>query len=293
MELSEPIKAYPWVKLTYSDENDPFLKKGLIESLEFATGRKKIERIYNEVLQSSFPTRELWTLALKRLKINMEYDANQLAKAPKEGPLVLLANHPFGLIDGLMISHFAATIRERFFVIVNETLCKHDRIASYMLPIDFRETKEALRTNLETRKIAVERLKQGEALAIFPAGGVATARTPFGKAYDLKWKRFVAKLVQQSKATVVPIFFHGHNSRLFQIVSQISLPLRYGLFLHEARRKMGTTVQAAIGDPIVYERLPPIKNRQELLDHLQEVTFRLAPENSRLVSRDKTVWFDK
>lgn len=276
MDTPQPENITRWVKLTYSDPKDSLLRKCLIEGLEFATGRKRIERIYNEIQVEDIPARELWTRALEKLEVGLAYDVQRLQQLPAEGPLIFIANHPFGVVDGLMLGHLVAQARERFFVLVNEVLCRDQKIAPYMLPIDFRETREAMQTNIESRKRAVERLQQGQALAIFPAGGVATARKAFGKAEDLEWKRFVAKLIQQSRATVVPVFFHGQNSRIFQLASRISMALRYGLFLHEARNKRGTVIHATIGDPIPYEEMAAIRGRQALLDYLRERTFSLG-----------------
>ena len=117
-------------------------------------------------------------------------------------------------------------------------------------------------------------------VVIFPGGGVSTAQRWFGPALDLEWKRFTAKLVQTTRATVVPIFFHGQNSRLFQIVSQFSLTLRLALLLKEVKNKMGLTIDVTIGSPIPYRELEHIKDRQELLDTLRMITYNLAFEDS-------------
>ena len=132
-----------------------------------------------------------------------------------------------------------------------------------------------MQTNLNTRKIALERMKQGEALVIFPSGGVMTSPNGFAKAEDLEWKRFTAKVIQMAKATVIPIFVHGENSRLFQLISQFSQALRMSLLLNEVRNKMGKEIHLTIGDPIPFSKLASIKDRQQLLDHLKEITFGL------------------
>ncbi|MEO0471880.1 MAG: glycerol acyltransferase, partial [Bacteroidota bacterium] len=143
--------------------------------------------------------------------------------------------------------------------------------------IDFAETKSALRTNIATRQKAEKRLAAGEAVVIFPSGGVATAPNVFGKAEELPWKRFTAKLIQKSQAAVLPVYVEGQNSFLFQLASRLSLSLRLGLLLHEARNKMGTRISIQIGDPIPFENLVHLKNRQALLEHLQESVESLAP----------------
>lgn len=264
-------------KLTYSSPDDPVIKRLLIETIEFATGRRKLEKVYNSIYQMDLAYGEVWGVALKKLHLYLQYNEDQLQKIPREGPLVFVANHPFGVVDGLMLGHLVSLVRNRFFILVNEVLAREPLLEEYLLPIDFRETKEAMRTNIETRRISMDRLRKGEALAIFPAGGVATSPKIWKrKAYDLEWKRFVAKLIQATEATVVPVFFSGQNSRIFQVASNINMNLRLSLFLHEIRNKRGKQIPVIIGDPIPFDKLEPLKDRQELLDYLREETYKLG-----------------
>ena len=261
------------IKLSYSTENDPKLKKLFISTIEFLTGRRKLEKLYNEIDALDLQAGPLWEEILRRLDIGIIYDEDQFNKLPKDGPLVFIANHPFGVVDGLIMGSLGARVRPGFFVLANEVLCKDKLLNQHMLPIDFAETKEAMRTNIETRQKTFDRLEKGDILIIFPAGGVATAPTPFGKPEDLDWKRFVIKVIQKTKATVVPIFVHGQNSRLFQIASHINTNLRLSLLLNEVRNKVGKNVHLSIGDPIPFEEIEHIKDRQMLLDHLREITY--------------------
>ncbi|AEE54312.1 lysophospholipid acyltransferase family protein [Haliscomenobacter hydrossis] len=266
-----------WAEFTYADANDPWWKKLLIAGVEHATGRGKIERMYNQIRDLNVHPTALWSLALQQLKVEMDLDRCQLEKVPKEGPIVFISNHPFGLVDGLMLAAIVAEVRKEFVFLVNEVLTRDERLKSYLLPIDFRDTKEALRTNIDSRDRAIERLKQGEALAIFPSGAVATARSWFGPAEEMEWKNFVIKLIQQSRATVIPMYIEGQNSRLFQMVSQVSMPLRLGMLLFEALNKMKRTIRVNVGDPIFIEDLEQSCKRPEMLGFLRSKVEALKP----------------
>lgn len=245
--------------------------------LERISGGKKIDRLYTEIRRTDMEPDEIWRVAIEMLKLDLRFDEQKLMASPKEGPLVIISNHPFGVVDGLILGYFASRIRKDFVVLVNEVIMGQDeRIDNFLLPIDFRETKSAVKANIQTKNETLNRLANGEALVIFPSGGVATSPKGFGKAEDLEWKRFVAKVIQQSKATVIPVFVHGQNSRLFQLVSQVSATLRLSMLLHEVKNKIGKPIYLEIGDAIPYEEMAHIRDRQKLLDHLWKVTHDLG-----------------
>lgn len=268
-------------KLTYASPEDPLHKRVFIRSIETLTGQRKLARIYDNVLET-VPAEEshaIWLRALHELHIHANYDQRQLYKVPQEGPVVLIANHPYGVLDGLIICHLASEIRRNFKILIHRALCMEPRVEQYLLPVDFSATAEAVRINIETKQHAIATLRAGNAVIIFPGGGISTTvRGPFGPAVDLEWKLFVTKLIQMTQATVVPVYFHGQNSRFFQLASQFSETLRLALIIHEVNRKRGETIHLNIGDPIPYDTLAGIRKRKELLRHLREKTYSLSPQ---------------
>ena len=115
-------------------------------------------------------------------------------------------------------------------------------------------------------------------MVVFPAGAVSTAPDKLGlkPAIDGRWQPFVSQLIQRSKATVVPIWFGGQNSRLFQIASHVSYTLRISLIFHEVRSRIGTCLPVVIGAPIAFASLAGVKDRQALADELRQRTYALA-----------------
>ena len=217
-------------------------------------------------------------------------------------PLVIIANHPFGIGDGIAVLSLAEQLGRPFRVMIHAELLKIDEMKPYSLPIDFQETKEALKNNLAVRQEAVKLLKEGVTIVIFPAGGVATAPQGLRQGAGLPWKMFPARLVQEAKASVIPVHFSGQNGRLFHIVSgpmnmvdedsrlkrmvgQVSLTLRTSLLIREFVRLSGKSISVRIGKVIAWAELEPLRDRKQLIAHLYRAVFSLAPEQPRPAAR--------
>ncbi|MDP2733723.1 MAG: lysophospholipid acyltransferase family protein, partial [Hoeflea sp.] len=207
-----------------------------------------------------------------RLDIRSEWPPRDLP----DGPLVIVANHPFGIGDGIAVLAMAEALGRPFKVLINNDLMKIPEIAPYALPISFDETRQALAMNMETRHEAVRLLKTGVTIVVFPAGGVATAPKGFGRAVDLPWKMFPARLVQAARASVIPVHFSGQNGRLFHLASRVSMTLRISLLIREFRRLSGTTIVARAGDVLSADELAATSDRKLLLEKLYTAVFALG-----------------
>ncbi len=265
--LSDYIQDDP--TLSYVQETDPWIIQKFISAIEIMFGRRKLEAIYKDLQKEPFSVESFFSGALDATKIQGCYDQNKLSNLPKTGPLVFVANHPFGVVDGLLLIDMAIKARGNFRVLINALLCRDRNLAPHFLPIDFEDSKAAAKNNIRTKKMAQQCLKEDIPLLIFPSGCVSTAdRKGFGKVVDAPWTTFAAKLIRDSEATVVPVYFEGQNSRLFHIASHISEPLRMALLLNEASNKFDTKVSAHIGDHLSWSDLEDVGNRQELTNFL-------------------------
>ena len=132
---------------------------------------------------------------MRGLDVNVHYDAARLAAVPRRGPLVVVANHPFGVVDGLVLCHLVSLVRDDFKVVAMSTLCRVPEVRDYVLPINFADTPEAAATSARSRREARALLKDGGCLIIFPGGAVSTSREPFGRAVDNDWHPFAGRLI--------------------------------------------------------------------------------------------------
>jgi len=263
------------IKITYSSPEDTWLKSQLIQLLEYSTGRSTLEKKLTKIVNADPSINEIWGMMIDELDIKLEVNWDKFDQLPTNGPLILIANHPFGVVDGIIMAHLASQIRPHFKALVNEVLCREDYINSCFLPVDFRNTKQAIEINLNSRKLALKYLKEGGTIVIFPAGGVSTATAPFKKAEDFEWKRFVLKMIEKTNATVLPIHFKGQNSQLFQVASWVHLNLRYGLLLNEVKNKIGKEINVTIGEPVDAKVWGQFK-RDEVLKFLRDKVYELG-----------------
>ncbi len=261
--------------ITYSSPDMPVAQRVIINAVELISGRPVVEDLYKQLRAIDDGTNRIWSHVFPLLDIEVVLIESTGYTIPEDIPIVFIANHPFGILDGMALAKIIAQQRQHFKLLVNEVLCREPLLGRYFLPIDFRQTKEAQRINIESRSVALGYLKNGGAIGIFPAGGVATTPSFFSqKAKDLEWKKFVIKMIRQSGATVVPIFFEGQNSRLFQIASHIHSNLRLGLLLYELMNKRHKPLKVRVGKPIVLEDLP--KDNERLLQFLYDQTYQLS-----------------
>ncbi|WP_366525253.1 lysophospholipid acyltransferase family protein [uncultured Roseibium sp.] len=283
------MAAVDYTEFSYANPEHPPLKRWTIRTIEGLSGRRKLIDVYEVWKHTMVDTSDnIWSdlLGLINLNVSVE-DGEWPPKDLPEGPLVLIANHPYGIGDGLAILSLAEQLNRPFKILINNELLKVPEVRPFSLPVDFEETKEALKTNMQTRKEALRLLQEGTTIIVFPGGGVATAAKPFGRAEELPWKTFTAKMIRSSKATVLPLYFDGQNSWLFHLVSKYSLTLRLALLVREFRRIVGSVMTARAGRPIPFDTLSGFKDQKEVMDFLQTKVLEMAPAEpaKRLLGR--------
>jgi len=281
-------------ELSYARPGDHPFKVWLMRSIENLSGRKRLLPFYRrwrDQVADSPPW--MWKAALEVLRIRLDIKAPadwQQSIAP-DAPLILIANHPFGIADGVALLSLLEQLGRPYRLILHADMMRVPEMRKIGLPIDFSGSKESLQVNLQTRAEVRRLLLDNVVIGIFPAGGVATAEDPLGRAEELPWKKFVARLVRQYRATVVPVHFEGQNSPLFHWISRYSQTLRLSMLIHEFRRRLDSTIPVAIGEPVPFECLQGAGADGTLLEELYYQVHRLAPgaqhlDRAALVPRD-------
>ena len=252
--------------------------RALIRALENVTGRLSLIRRAAGYDADVADGQNFWDVIVDRYGLSLDIIGGALSNIPANGPLVLIANHPYGILDGLMMGHLLHKARGDFRILANSVFRRAEDLNKVLLPISFDETKEAIKLNLQTRTDALTYLGQGGAIGVFPGGTVSTSMRPFSHPMDPGWRNFTAKMIVKSDATVVPIYFSGANSRLFQLASHMHCNLRLGLLIKEFRARVDEPVQLVIGDPISSAQLAPLKsNPNAMMEYLRKATYALSP----------------
>ena len=255
------VQPYDKSKLSYANTFENTFQRLAIQTMELVTARLRILRRIRRFEAQGVPFGQpFWNQALNHMGIRLLTPAEQIARIPKEGPLVITSNHPHGLIDGMILGELIGRVRTDYKILTRSLLTGVAEIDQFMIPVPFPHEPNALEKNLLMRRQAMDHLKKGGAVAIFPSGTVAASETMFGPIIEREWNPFTSKMIQRSRADVIPIFFPGANSRWYQIANQISATLRQGLLLYEIAHAFNKPQSPVVGHVIKSEKLAQWSN---------------------------------
>lgn len=265
--------------LTYANSFDDPWTSFVIRAIEWLTGKFTILRMVNkfEKINTEHRGQKFWRGALDVMGIDLTTPLEQLKNIPKEGPVVVVANHPHGMVDGMIFADLIGRVRQDYRILTRSVLTGLDEAAtSFMIPVPFPHDPNAQKKMVEMRAEVMEHLNQGGVVALFPAGVVMSSDTWFGTPIEREWSLFTAKIIRRSGAKVVPIFYPGSNSRSYQIANKISPILRQGLLLHEIVRSCNKPQAPVVGPEINAEQMAVLEtNPRGFMAWLREHTLAL------------------
>jgi len=238
-------------RLSYAGTFTNPWKAGTIRTIEWLTGKLTLVRLIRQFERSGAPFgAPFWSKAVRQMGIDILTPPDEIARIPATGAVVVVANHPHGLVDGMVMGELVSRIRPDFKILTRSLLTGIPEIAEFMIPVPFPHEDNARELGLVMRQDTMAHLERGGVVILFPAGRVACSETWFGPAIEAEWNVFTHKMIQKSGATILPIHFTGRNSRLYQIANKLSATMRQGLLLHEIRRALNKPQRPHVGRPI-------------------------------------------
>lgn len=271
-------RQYDMRRLSYAGTFKNPVKANTIRTIEWLTAKVQLLRLIRSFEKSGAPHgAPFWPKAIRHMGINIETPPEEIARIPATGPLVVVSNHPSGLVDGMVLAEMVNRVRSDFKILTRSLLTGIPEVEEFMIPVPFPHEDNARELGLQMRDETMKHLKAGGVIILFPAGKVAMSEGWWGPAVEGEWNVFTHKIVRSSGATILPIYFPGQNSRAFQIANQVSDTIRQGLLLYEIKRCLFKPTRPVIGQPIPAEELKNWEgNPRGFLAWLREHTLALG-----------------
>ena len=256
----------------------PSYARPLAPVVDALTGLAPLQRLYQErTPHDYFPTSALSTLAIK-----VDVSSDDLAHVPAEGPLIVSSNHPHGAADGLALAHALFAVRRDVKLLATDLLARIPEMREHLIVVDvFRQGQGH---NRAATLAAVDWVRRGHALVIFPAGEVSHARTADGRVVDSPWREGVARIAARTGAPVVPVFIEGCNSGAFLSAGRVHPMLRTALLPRELLRQRGGTIRVRIGRTITARRREAFGNAEAQTAYLRIRSYGLSHAGAQRTS---------
>lgn len=209
--------------------------------------------------------------------LTLRIDNEQVLDNLPEGPFITVSNHPFGALDGIILIHLVASRRPEYKVMVNMILNRLTAMRPNFIAVDSTASDDPAKKAVSVKGIreAIMQVRKGNPIGFFPAGAMSKVNWKW-QLNDREWQPNIIRLIQQLKVPVIPIFFHGNNTFLFNILGILSWQLRTMRLPSEVFRKIGKTVHISVGDPIsVEDQLAHQGSLKEFGDFLRAKTYAL------------------
>lgn len=278
LEFSDPDADVKLVDLSVPKGLSPRLFSILKPPIERAFSVSALNDVYRGI-RRRVPEQPFFDAALAEVGVAYEVSEEDLKRIPAEGPVVVVANHPFGGLEGLVLGSLISSVRSDVKLLGNYLLHSIPEIRPHLISVDPFGGKDSLKANVGPLKESMRLLRSGGALVTFPSGEVSSLKLSQRKVTDPVWSSHTAALVRKTNASVLPIFFEGRNSAFFQLMGLVHPRLRTVLLVHELFRRRGSTLNLQVGNPISGRRLKGMTN-EEMTEYMRMNTYFLKHRSS-------------
>ena len=267
------------IAFTFASTEVNKIGQNFIKLTELFTGKLTLKKLYDQYIKENNPPENFWQDAVNKLELKVNSIFHSNIQIPSKGRLIVVANHAFGVVDGVTMCSLISNVRQDYKIITHKVLRQAEAVKEKIIPIDFSQSRDAILSNINARKQAENVLLNDGVVVLFPSGQIATKENFKKKtrAHDGKWKQFTSKLVIKTKSPVLPIYFEGQNSQLFHIANKMGLTFRYSLMMYELKRKIGDTINLHVGEIIPFSQLNEIGDLIKITKYLRQKTYALDP----------------
>ncbi len=272
IDLNELLAHWPkWARLWFFPIIDRFL------------GTKDINQIHQNLVYEAIENKQVDALFFRRalgaLSVRYEVEADAFAKIPTEGPLLVVSNHPYGALDGIVLGEFLKGLRPDSLLMANFLLANIEGMSNHIIQVDPFERPQSKKANTKGIRLAMAHLKKGGCLGVFPAGEVSSFKIKHFHIADKAWTPHIAQLALKTEAKVLPIFFEGHNSFSFQLLGLLHPRLRTAMLARELLKMRSKSLRLRIGKAITHQQLKAFKTDEAATEFLRLHTYALGQPN--------------
>ncbi len=256
--------------------------------LNLALQLRDLQHLYTEA-RERYPELELSQKLLKVLNVELEITSQDLARFPKSGPVLVVANHPFGILDGMLLDSVLLRARPDIKILTNSMICGIEELRDRVLPIDVFGGEAALDRNFKSLRKVITVLRRGHGIAFFPAGEVSHWRKEFRCITDPPWSDIAVRCSTLTDVPILPLYFKGENSLGFQIAGLIHPRLRTARLPGELLNKRNRTVEVRVGSLIKASELRSFASTEKATDYVRARTYMLGHRKQSGLSADPRV----
>ena len=254
------------------------LKNRLLANLlESVLGLKYLAYLYSKCDQD-YEAKLFLDFALQSLGIEVQVESNELlSEIPRTGSVLVVANHPLGGLEGMAIAQMLMKVRPDVKVMTNKLLKKISNLSDIFIGVDVL-SENAAQENMRGIREAMSHLRDGGVLLIFPAGQVSAIDLKTRRIQDRTWDRLVGKLMKRYKATCVPVFVRGKNSKIFYLLGLLHPRLRTILLARELTNKRGYKLKLKVGNPVTPGEIMQLNDESSITHYLRLCTDLLGTQ---------------
>lgn len=249
----------------------------------------KLEDVYAAARKAGESGGRFTAHVLNVLDVSYRIPPDDLARIPAEGAVVVVANHPFGGIEGIVLLDVLRSVRPDVKVMANYLLGRIPEMRADLICVDPFGRRESVERNVRAMKEVLTWVRNGGLLATFPSGEVSHLNLQQRRVCDPRWSANIGRLIRSTGASVVPLFFEGRNGPLFQLMGLVHPRCRTAMLPHELLNKRNRCLRLRAGSVIHAERLKRFADDATLMDYLRFRTYLLGTRGSAVKRRRRFV----